>query len=153
MGSRRRKRIMAGCLAAVTLCMSMPGTVVAAEPQVSVDETMYVNLDYYGAMKQVSVVKGCTTNGVTQFTDYGTYEKVVNMTDSTEPVTEGDSVTWNLNGDKRRFYYEGVMNPEQVQLPWNFDISYKWNGVEKKAEELAGASGLIEIHVKAEPHA
>lgn len=152
MGSRRRKRIMAGCLAAVTLCMSMPGTVVAAEPQVSVDETMYVNLDYYGAMKQVSVVKGCTTNGVTQFTDYGTYEKVVNMTDSTEPVTEGDSVTWNLNGDKRRFYYEGVMNPEQVQLPWNFDISYKWNGVEKKAEELAGASGLIEIHVKAEPN-
>ncbi|MFR5731791.1 MAG: hypothetical protein ACLUD2_07455 [Clostridium sp.] len=36
-----------------------------------------------------------------------------------------------------------------MALPWNFDVSYKLNGVPKNADELAGASGLIEIHIDA----
>ena len=37
-------------------------------------------------------------------------------------------------------------------LPWDFDVSYKLNGVPTDADKLAGASGLIEINVKAEPN-
>ena len=45
-------------MAAVTLSMSVASPVRAAAPRVQVDETMYVNMDYYGNMTTVNVVKG-----------------------------------------------------------------------------------------------
>ena len=39
-----------------------------------------------------------------------------------------------------------------MTLPWDFDVSYKLNGVPVNADQLAGASGLIEINVKATPN-
>ena len=72
------RRGAAATLAAVTLVTSAAVPVRAAAPRVQVDETMYVNLDYYGTATQINVVKGCTTNGLTEYTDYGTYDKVVN---------------------------------------------------------------------------
>ena len=33
-------------------------------------------------------------------------------------------------------------------LPWDFDVSYKLNGVPTDGDKLAGANGLIEINVK-----
>ena len=73
------RRGAAATLAAVTLVTSAAVPVRAAAPRVQVDETMYVNLDYYGTATQINVVKGCTTNGLTEYTDYGTYDKVVHM--------------------------------------------------------------------------
>ena len=83
-------------MAAITLSMSVASPVRAAAPRVQVDETMYVNMDYYGNMTTVNVVKGCSTNGVERYTDYGVYDKVVNMTDKTEPELGDGSVTWQL---------------------------------------------------------
>lgn len=37
-------------------------------------------------------------------------------------------------------------------LPWDFDVSYKLNGVPTDGDKLAGANGLIEINVKATPN-
>ena len=51
-----------------------------------------------------------------------------------------------------RFYYQCTMGNDQVTLPWDFDVSYKLNGVPANADQLAGASGLIEINVKATPN-
>ena len=152
---RRTGKTVTAAVLAVSMAVlgAVPQEIsLGAEPAAAVDETMYVNLDYYGAKTDVSVVKGCTTNGVRSFTDYGAYEKVVNMTDSRQPTLNEDGVTWEFDGENERFYYEGVMNPDGVELPWTFDVSYKLNGVEKRAEELAGASGLVEIHVAAEPN-
>ena len=106
-GKKSRRAAAAGLAAVMTILSAVPAeTGLAAEPAVSVDETMYVNLDYYGAKTGVSVVKGCTTNGVQSYTDYGAYEKVVNMTDSRQPATDGDGVTWEFDGENERFYYE-----------------------------------------------
>lgn len=149
---RRYKRPAAGCMAAVILVLTAAGSARAGEPSPAVDETMYVNLDYYGEKTDVSVVKGCFLTGDETFTDYGDYEKVVNMTDGRQPQVDGDRVVWETGGETGRFYYEGVMDPDGVELPWTFDLSYKLNGVAKKAEDLKGASGLVEIHVKAEPN-
>lgn len=126
----------------------------AAPKAVSADETMYVNLDWYGQPEAVNVVKGCSLNGLRSFTDYGTYLNVENMSTMDAPEISGDQVKWNLSQDAgERFYYKCAMDPEQVELPWNFDISYKLNGVPANADELAGASGLVEIHIEAEPNA
>ncbi len=145
----RHRRKTAVLMVAVTLSMSVASPVRAAAPRVQVDETMYVNMDYYGKTTTVNVVKGCSTNGVEQYTDYGVYDKVVNMTDKTEPKLGDGSITWQLPEGNKRFYYQCTMPEGSVDLPWTFDISYKLNGVEAEASKLAGASGLVEINVKA----
>ena len=124
------RRGAAVTLAAITLVTSAAVPVIAAAPRVQVDETMYVNLDYYGTATQINVVKGCSTNGITEYTDYGTYDKVVNMTDDTEPVIGDGTVTWKLPDKNSRFYYQCTMPNTSVELPWTFDVSYKLNGVE-----------------------
>lgn len=146
------RRGAAATLAAVTLVTSAAVPVRAAAPRVQVDETMYVNLDYYGRATQINVVKGCTTNGLTEYTDYGTYDKVVNMTDDTAPEIGDGTVTWKLPEKNSRFYYQCTMPKNSVDLPWTFDVSYKLNGVEADASKLAGAPGLVEVNVKATPN-
>ena len=136
----------------VTLATSLvpAQAVLAGEASASVDEAMYVNLDYYGQIDKVNMVKSISLNGTLSFTDYGDYTDVTNMTDHTEPVLGDGSVTWNFAPDQNgRFYYKGVMKNDQVTLPWTFDVSYKLNGVPTDADKLAGASGTVEIHIDA----
>ena len=148
------KRIMAAGMVFVMLCTgtdSLPAY--GAEASVDVDETMYVNLDYYGRVDKINVVKGVGLNGRTEFTDYGTYENVINMSNSIEPVLGDGTVTWQLpQAQRERFYYKCAVDKDRMVLPWDFDVSYKLNGVPTDADKLAGASGLIEINVKAEPN-
>ena len=151
---QKNRKIMAAGMAAVTLCTSLVSTpVYAAEASVSVDESMYVNLDYYGSVDKVNVVKGVSLNGLTSFTDYGNYLDVTNMTNNTTPEIGDGKVTWNLPADtKGYFYYKGAIDKDTVTLPWTMDVSYKLNGVPTDAEKLAGASGLVEVHVTAKPN-
>ena len=149
-----RKRVTASVLTAALLCTSAGSVPVYGAPAgADVDETMYVNLDYYGKTTKVNVVKGVNLNGLGKITDYGNYINVENMSTSDAPVLGDGSVTWNLpEGQKGRFYYKCTMDNEQVVLPWDFDVSYKLNGVPTDGNKLAGAGGLIEIHVKATPN-
>jgi len=124
---RMGKRLAASVMAAVTASTAIATPVFAAPPRVQVDETMYVNLDYYGAETEINVVKGCSTNGVTEYTDYGVYDKVENMTDGTEPSLGDGTVTWKFPDKNQRFYYQCTLPKAQTELPWTFDISYKLN--------------------------
>ena len=149
-----RKRVTASVLTAALLCTSAGSVPVYGAPACAdVDETMYVNLDYYGKTTKVNVVKGVNLNGLGKITDYGNYINVENMSTSDAPVLGDGSVTWNLpEGQNGRFYYKCTMDNEQVVLPWDFDVSYKLNGVPTDGDKLAGAGGLIEINVKATPN-
>ena len=131
--ARFTRRAAAGLMAGVTLSMSMAVPARAAAPAVEVDETMYVNLDYYGTPTQINVVKGCTSNGAASYTDYGVYDKLVNMTDKTEPQVGEGCVTWQLPEENKRFYYQGTMPEGSMELPWSFDVSYKLKGVSADA--------------------
>ena len=143
---------MAAVLAAVVKARNGPLSY-GAPAAVETDETMYVNLDVYGKAQKVNVVKSCSLNGVTDFTDYGNYLAVENMSTQDEPQLGEGEVVWKLPPDRReRFYYKCTLDQEQTALPWNFDVSYKLNGVPTDGEKLAGASGLVEIHIKAEPN-
>ena len=162
----RSKQIMAAALAAAITATGAGSGLFAdadiwetslpaygAPASVETDETMYVNLDLYGKTTKVNVVKGCNLNGITNFTDYGTYTAVENMSTGDQPQRGDGQVTWNLPADQKgRFYYKCTLDNEQVALPWTFDVSYKLNGVPVNGEELAGASGLVEIHVTATPN-
>lgn len=148
----RKRQMMAAVLAAVVTAGNAPLSY-GAPAAVETDETMYVNLDVYGKAQKVNVVKSCSLNGVTDFTDYGNYLAVENMSTQDEPQLGEGKVVWKLPPDRReRFYYKCTLDQEQTALPWNFDVSYKLNGVPTDGEKLAGASGLVEIHIKAEPN-
>ncbi len=149
------KRMKVLSLVVAVVCTNVGGAlqVYGAEAKVGVDETAYVNLDYYGKVDMINVVKGCNLNGLKEFTDYGTYTGVTNMSSEVLPVRGDGTVTWNLpETQEGRFYYECEMDKSQVVLPWDFDVSYKLNGVPIDADKLAGASGTVEIHVDAEPN-
>lgn len=142
-------------LTAALILLSSTGPVFAAEPAVTTDETAYVTLNHYGSVSSLSVVKAANLNGNSAFTDYGEYQKVVNMSDRTAPVLGDDSVRWEFGGavPGRRFYYECTpKDASSVEIPWTFDVSYELNGVPVRAEQLAGASGLVTVMVEALPN-
>lgn len=155
MRSSIKPRFLAGflilCLAGTEACSAFPAF--AAGAKAGVDETVYVNLDLYGTAEEVNVVKALSPNGTSEYTDYGAYQKILNMSDRTEPVLGEDSVTWSFpEGRKERFYFQCSMDPDQTALPWTLDVSYKLNGVPVEGETLAGASGLVELHIQAKPN-
>ncbi|MDO4266305.1 MAG: hypothetical protein Q4C63_07605 [Eubacteriales bacterium] len=117
-----------------------------------VDETMYVNLDYYGTAKAVNVVKGISTSRNIRYTDYGNYTDVLNMTSGEALQAEDGSVSMDVDGNGKKFFFQGTLAPDAVELPWAVSVSYKLNGVPVEAEKLAGASGLVEIDVKVTPN-
>lgn len=126
--------------------------VLAKPPTVSTDEAVYVNLDAYGALSEYSVVKGVALNGNTEFTDFGDYTDVINMSNHILPDKVDGGIQWRLEPGTERFYYECTFDDGQVQLPWTFDISYRLNGSPIAADMLAGAAGLVEITVHAIPN-
>ncbi|MBE6829900.1 MAG: hypothetical protein E7519_06790 [Ruminococcaceae bacterium] len=147
------QRVLAGFLSVAVLIPILSTSAQAAAPVVTTDEAVYVNLDYYGKTQNVEIVKGCSLNGNNQFTDYGNYSNVTNMSTDAKPTLSGDSVSWNLPKDTTgRFYYQCTPKNGTVGMPWNFDVSYKLNGVPADAKKLAGVSGMVEIDVKATPN-
>lgn len=122
----------------------------AQAPKAKTDEALYINLDYYGETKDINIVKGVSLNGQSSFTDYGKYSKVVNMTSEQDPVLASDSVSFSDLDTSKRFYYQCTpKSNSDIVLPWTFDVEYKLNGVTTTPEKVAGASGLVEIHLKA----
>lgn len=140
--------------ASLVLAFTLPQAAQAAAPSVETDESVYINMDYYGAPTNTRIVKGVSLNGHTEFTDFGSYADVYNMSTYDEPVIKDNSVYWKLSDtSKQRFYYECIPTDKvNIQMPWNFDVSYKLNGVSVKAEDCAGANGLVEITIHAVPN-
>lgn len=154
---KRKNKILrctALALTGVLLAPQAAPLALAAAPEPTTDEAVYVNLDEYGALSDMRVVKGVTLNGATSLSDYGVYSEVNNLTSHDEPQLHDDGVDFTLTeADGSRFYYECVpSDPESLQMPWTFDVSYKLDGVPTTAEALAGASGLVEISIHAIPN-
>lgn len=151
MKTTKLRRLTASTLA---LALLLPQLASAAAPMVETDEAVYVNLDYYGVPDDTRIVKGVSLNGHTAFTDYGDYAGVYNMSTFDQPLIEDGAVTWELSDTSRqRFYYECIPTGETpLEMPWDFDVSYKRNGVPVAAEKCAGASGLVEMNIHAIPN-
>lgn len=145
---RKTAIVLAAAMAAGTICTPVQ----AAPPRVEVDESMYVNMDHYGKISDISVVKGCFLNGNTTIEDYGDYEEIINMSDRTLPTVENGKVTWDLeNSENQYFYYECKSEDLKKKVPWDIDVSYRLNGVEAKGEELGGAQGVVSTRIHVMP--
>lgn len=148
---RKSKRIICMSMAAIFAAQSVMTAMAAGAPQC--DETLYVTMDPYGEIKESSVVKNYLVNGSGSITDYGTYSKVTNLTDNGEmTVGEDGTVTFTPEDQNSHFYFEGQTDTTKSDLPWDITVGYRLNGVEKKAEELGGEKGLVEINVDIVPN-
>ncbi|MGI6030261.1 MAG: hypothetical protein ACOX7F_02020 [Eubacteriales bacterium] len=146
-----RKRLTALLLTVALMC-GMTQWSWAQPPQPQCDESLYTTLGWYGGVEQASVVKSYRLNGAQQITDYGQYEQVQNMSTLAEPQQEDGQVQFAMEEGAQQFYFEGRLEPEQVVLPWTFDLVYRLNGVEVLPEDLPGAQGMVEITLHAIPN-
>ena len=149
----KRNKLRRVTATALLLSFALPQCAYAAAPTVETDEAVYINMDYYGVPTNTRIVKGVNLNGHTEFTDFGDYKDVYNMSTFDEPTLKEGSVYWKLDTDKNRFYYECIPNDTvNIQMPWNFDVAYKLNGVPVEADQCAGASGTIQMDIHAVPN-
>ncbi len=148
-----RKLMIPAVLSAVVLTEALaPVCVLAGPATASVDETLYLNLDYYGGISKANVVKGINFNSLSRYTDYGDYLSVTNMSTDEKPTESKGAVTFSAPEKGGKFFFEGELDPEKVVSPWTFDVTYKVNGVVTNAEDVAGASGTIEMDIDCYPN-
>lgn len=136
---------MKRCVALILAVIMLFGNVCMAAPQQKKNETVYVNLDSYGKVNKVNIYSKWITNGTSLLEDHTHYISLSNLTNRDTSLMSGDTTIWNVSGENS-FTYTGEVGEEYYDLiPWEFDISYKVNGVEVTADELLGAEGLIKI--------
>ena len=118
------------------------------------DEAYYATLDYYGNLKEGSVVKSYILNGATSVTDYGDYDQINNLSDGTQPSTADGKTVFQFDpkNEPDHFYFEGKTAKPFQALPWTVSMTYQLNGVATKAEDLAGKNGLVEIGLNLMPN-
>lgn len=145
----RRATAAALIFNSMALTVMPPLQVLATAPSVHVDETLYLNLDHYGAISDANVVKGIEFNKQETYTDYGTYTEVVCLGNDEDPKSENGEVVLKAPENGGRLFFQGTLDNSAVQSPWSFDLGYKLNGRAVEAKDLAGASGLVEIDIDA----
>jgi putative membrane protein len=113
------------------------------------NETVYVVLDPEGRVIEQSIVNRiyhCDSEEAGMIKDYGSYQKISNMTSGAEPVLQDNMVLWDSellsDGD---IYYEGITGKS---LPVDFKIDYYLDGETIEAAALAGKSGELQIVIK-----
>lgn len=147
------RRTLSICMALLLAGGSVSPVLAAEERTPSCDETYYATLDYYGALLESSVVKTYRPLGQHTLTDYGSYDSVINLTDSREASLSDGSVTFDFGEEvPEKFYFEGKTALPYEQLPWTLSLSYSLNGVPAAAEELASQTGVVEITLDALPN-
>lgn len=114
------------------------------------DETVYINLGSSGNATETNVVNHIETPADGEYTDYGLYEKIVNLTSSIAPKIYEDQIRWNLKTSEKGFYYQGKL--KEANPPYLFEIKYSVNGVETPPEQMAGKSGYCRILFKVAPN-
>lgn len=122
------------------------GTLAAADVVGSAEkkEVVYATLDGSGTNKSAYVVNVLEGNAVETVQDFGAYEQVVNLTDTSELTQLSDSVIATL--PEGEFSYQGSLS--NAQTPWNISVKYFLDGQEISPNEVAGKSGHLEITIQ-----
>lgn len=104
------------------------------------EEVVYANLNSNGDLLGTYVVNIFNDN---EIIDYGDYSEIRNM--NTNDKIDYNSGVIKIKNSKDKLYYEGIM--KDAEIPWNIDITYKMDGKEYSAEDIAGMSGKINIEI------
>ena len=106
-------------------------------------EVVYATLAASGAPKAVYVVNRFDVEVPGTVVDHGDYTSVQNLTNETDLARIGDATTFEAEAGT--LYYQG--DAANAALPWNVSLSYELDGKKMEADQLAGASGNLAVHV------
>ena len=113
---------------------------------VSKSETVYVNINNDGSVSNVNVTDWIHTDkGEVCVEDRSSLTGIENIKGDTEPVTDGDTIKWNMTDTD--LYYSGKSDSE---LPIDIELNYYLDGKKIKPGKLAGESGNVKIEIKME---
>ena len=102
------------------------------------EEVVYVRLGSDGSPANTYVVNIFSGGDIT---DYGNYSSIKNLNTTDEITLRNDRITFSSSAD--RVYYQGELT--DAEIPWDISVRYYLDGTEYSPEELAGASGALEI--------
>ena len=107
-------------------------------------EVVYATLGAEGALQSTYVVNVLDGAAGKVVRDFGAYDQVVNLTDTSQLVHLSDSVMFTM--PEGGFTYQGDVSG--ASLPWTIGITYRLDGQEISAQDLAGKSGELELSIK-----
>ena len=106
-------------------------------------EVVYSALDNEGSDKSTYVVNVFEGNEQKSIQDFGNYDQVTNLTDTSQITQLSDSVVFTM--PEGEFSYQGSL--PNAQLPWNISVKYFLDGQEIAPNDLAGKSGHLELTI------
>ena len=107
------------------------------------DEVIYSKLELDGSVRGVFVVNIFTSDKAERATDTGSYTNVQSLGGGTIDSWDGKQVTFSK--EPGSFYYQGDL--DKTSLPWTFKFRYTLDGKTITADQLAGSSGALDIHL------
>lgn len=113
---------------------------------VSKDETVYTKIKNNGEIYQ-TIVNSHLKNmeKLEELEDTSILKDIENLNGNEEFTQNGNKMVWKAN--QKDIYYQGKTDKE---MPIKCEITYKLDGEEILADEIAGKSGKVEITVKYE---
>ena len=141
--NRNRKKAVAASLAAGMAAVMAVTPVMAADSNISKEETVYVNAAADGTPEEITVsdwLKNSASAG--DLSDTSDLKDIKNIKGDETFSQDGNKLTWNT--DDKDIYYQGTSNKE---LPVSMNITYYLDGVQVSPDDLAGKSGHLKIEV------
>ena len=129
---------MLSVLPATALAQSADGGTVYKE------ENIYASLGSDGAFRNAYIVNSFTLEQPGLIEDYGEYDTIQNLTTTDALEIIGGKV--KINAPVGQFYYQG--NIDSLELPWLVAIDYMLDGKQISTDELSGADGQMQIHIR-----
>ena len=131
---------------ALMLCLLMALPLCGAQAAAKT-EVVYAGLDNAGQVKGLYIVNEFETDRNETAVDFGTYDKVENLSGLDPIAYDGEKAELTLS--KGRFRYQG--NPKNTALPWDIAFEYTLDGQKAEPEALSGARGKVGIRLLITP--
>ena len=142
MNRNRKKAVAASVAVGMTMVMGF-SPVLAANTDISKEETVYVNAAADGTPQEITVsdwLKNSASAG--DLSDVSDLKDIKNVKGDETFSQDGDKLTWNT--DDKDIYYQGTTTKD---LPVSMEIKYYLNGTQVNPDDLGGKSGHLKIEV------
>ena len=110
-------------------------------------EVVYAKLAGNGALQNAYVVNTLEPEQAGTLCDFGSYESVQNLTNTSELGVTDQAVLIDVaeGQEGEPFSYQASLGA--AALPWNVSVSYSLDGKSVSATELAGATGALNTEI------
>ena len=142
MNRNRKKAVAASVAVGMTMVMGV-STVLAANTDISKEETVYVNAAADGTPQEITVsdwLKNSASAG--DLSDVSDLKDIKNVKGDETFSQDGDKLTWNT--EDKDIYYQGTTTKD---LPVSMELKYYLDGAQISPSDLAGKSGHLKIEV------